>query len=348
MRSQHQAVLLAVALASGATVASARAVRFARLPVAHLDAPPAGSLVPGSIAGTEHAKGIVAVRSPVSSYDPGPARYVELYSSAKDAKEYRSRGLPGPDSKDVCFAVMQTFGFHQDHPAWPTAVSAHPTVMLETAVPAAARAAGMHMGGVTAVHREELVTSGASAKLSVTDAWVDPRTLGVRLLGSHTLPLARVAVGPGHVAVYAFRDGHTVQFVVTAPEMPQPRAADHGLVAGMQAMLGDTPGVKVNAMPAFVGSMTRQLISSGSSGDMGSSDCGHIRVRLDVTPGHGDAASVSAQVALPPLEPDPGGNPEVRLRPLAIQLSASQTPSESIPTCSVSFGWAGPERSQPF
>lgn len=344
-RHAVRATLCAAAVLTAAA-ASARVVHFTRLPVAHLEAPPAPSLAPRSIPAAEHAKGVVVKKSPTSQYDPGPPRYSVIYPSAKEARRFGTHRIPGPAPGDACFAVMQGFSLGQKHPSWPASTSAHPSIVLRTAVPSAARSGGMHMGGVTAVHREELVASGAHATLLVTDAWVDPQTLGVRVLGSHKLALSKVAEGPGHIRVYSFRDGHTVEFVVTTPKPPQALVsppADHGLVGGLKSMVFGPQAAKRSMIPAFVAGMTRSLTFALSSGDVGSSDCGHVRVALDVTPGHGDAASVAARVVLPPVEPADGAHAEVRLRPLAVQLSVSQLPSEPTPTASVSFGWTGPE-----
>lgn len=344
--TRTRTVLFAAALLGTAAAASARVPRFTALPVGPLERPPAQSLAPGSVSAKEHVKGIVLALQPVAEYAPGPPKYAQIFSSQRDAKEFRGRGFTAPGQKNVCFDVMQAFegGSAGD---WPPANTKHPTVMLKSAVPAAARSRGFHMGGVTAVHREELVMAGGHSKLLVTDAWIDPQTLGVRLIGSHTLPLRRVATGPGNVAVYAFRDGHDVHFIVTPPEPPKMARDKQGLVAGVKGML-HLPSSSIGMASMFVSRMTRQLTVSGSDGNMGSSDCGHLRVRLSATPGHGEAATVLARVALPPLGSDDPKTREVRLRSLAIQLSISQTPSESTPALSVSFGWAGREHTQAF
>ena len=75
---------------------------------------------------------------------------------------------------------------------WPLSHEQQPSMQgVEKGSPAAQQYPDV---GVRALHLETLKVEGARATLAMTDAWVDPSTLGVRLIGESTLPLVHFSV----------------------------------------------------------------------------------------------------------------------------------------------------------
>ncbi len=219
--------------------------------------------------------------------------------------------------------------------------------------------------GITAVHSEKVVDENGTATLETVDAWVDPATRGVRLIGKASLPLKLVTTAVGGVKVYAGRDERPdgrryVQFVVTRPRDKKLQRA------------GTMWGVR-------------------QDGDSVHGSCSHLRVGIPADVKGGDSAVVIAPIILPNLQrenaeasdtknakteaaPAPAPPPppppvkarfgkkkplpsppstaptmvekELRIRAMQVQVSVSRTTKDPDPVLSVSFGWANRETTQ--
>jgi hypothetical protein len=189
---------------------------------------------------------------------------------------------------------------------------------------------------VHAVRSQRLdVGQDGHATLSMTDAWVDARTHGVRLIGRTTLPLLRVFVGPNGLEVYAARDESVLRVVLRASDRPAPDFA-----------LAEQLRLRLRSMAV--------LLPDGSSGN---SDCGLVAFALHAAPGGGEMATLRSIAFLPSLDRDAGG-PEgeseeasaqrqlgaMRQRPFALSVSATASTSDVNPVVSVALGWTGRER----
>jgi len=177
--------------------------------------------------------------------------------------------------------------------------------------------------GVAAVHSERFVEQGGGAAIESVDAWVDPATRGVRLIGKATLPLVPVATTTGGLRVFAGRDERPggkklVQFVLVPPR------SEHDRPTPTWVMRGD--------------------------GDVAHGGCSHLRVGLAVEDLDGDHAVFRAEVRLPDgPKPESASKAkdapeEIRVRPVEVQVSVSKTSRDKEPVVSVSYGWAGRER----
>jgi hypothetical protein len=198
--------------------------------------------------------------------------------------------------------------------------------------------------GVTAIHSEKVVEQNGTASLESVDAWVDPASRGVRLIGKASLPLTLISTTVGGVKVFAGRDERPdgkrfVQFVVVGPRED----------------------------PAGLG---RAMWATKANGEVVHGGCDHLRVGLPVDAPGGDHAHFQTHVVLPSEsselaqhEPqkhtiDNGGGAgssdseaevtekELRTRAMEVQVSLSKTSKDKEPVVSVSFGWASREQTQ--
>jgi hypothetical protein len=183
---------------------------------------------------------------------------------------------------------------------------------------------------VRAVHSESFVSDGEGrGSLRIVDAWVDPRTQGVRLIGRSTLPLARVFAGPNGLELYAARDGAAVQVVVRAGGRGGPRDGERDpSLLNLAAILPD--------------------------GNVATSDCGHVRFALKASPGDAQMATLQSFALLRPLgaeapispSTEQGTKPaeEIRRRPFQLSVSASQSTVDPRPVLSLAVAWVGREQ----
>lgn len=348
---------------SGASSALAAAPAYGSLPTGRLTQTPTFAERPTSIGANEKVDGIHPAFSPDQNMLRGSmgTRYISVFgdkASAADFAAGRYTGVVRGRSSDytaprACFVTADGWRLRNDDRAWDQGGQAQPSIY--SAVKGSVAAKQGTESGPTAIHAERLLLEGAllpggplpgaatRARLEVTDAWIDPQTLGVRLIGRATIPLTRVADGPEGLLVFAARqeDG-SVHFVVKMPELDEQSFG-------------------------FVG--RHALIARGAN--MMSSDCGHARLTLRSARGGGEQGSVRIELAMrdgatkrnastveasdSPLRRLFVGAPEapdeireVRVRPLLVHLSASQTSSASEPLVSVSFGWQGRERRMQF
>jgi hypothetical protein len=325
----------APAHASGASTATAASAatgtgfaELSTLPTGRLPPPPKGKR-PSMIPGGERVPGFFLVRPKGF----GRGDYVALAASAQAAKEMM-RGGGGEAASNACFAEARGVGGDDEDgqgEGWSLALQ-----------PFVALSASMQGGRppVTPVHFERLVQEHAGAALEIADAWVDPVTRGVRLIGRSTLPLARVTTLVGGSAVWAGRDDRTVHVVFALP-------ADRDL----------------DRHPS-------QLFAAVDN-EIASSQCSYLRVALVAEKGQGRTATFVNDLQLTTLDPhgkpaakepraksEPsslsailnaaGERPEARFRPVHVHASVSWASRDKEPLLTVASGWDARERTQPF
>lgn len=299
--------------------ASAKAVRFQRLPEAKLAAVPAQAQRPKTVRGSSRVEGIHLSRGPKEFRRGNTTPQAYLLSSKAAARRFDKDGFSGDTrSQNSCFTVVPN-GF--DGHRFPQDQSAFASVWAESKT----------KRRVSMVRNEAFVRgAGDTGVLKTTDAYVDAVSLGAKLIGTRTLTLQRVGSGPQGVDVYAARDGHKVRFVVTSARPDAVPGADPDHLQGIQ-------------------------LASGSEG--GFSNCPFLSTTMDAdTRGGGVAATafVRVPVALEESEmPVPAfmrnRGEEVETMPVkelstrltAVRLSVSRTSSDRVPVVSVTFGWEG-------
>jgi hypothetical protein len=189
-----------------------------------------------------------------------------------------------------------------------------------------------HGPQVTELHVERVIERDGATSLESTDVWVDATTLGVRLVAKAVLPLRQVGSAPGGLKLFAGRDERSdgkryLQFIVL-------RNAD------------------------FVDRHSGAISGTRAGSILPATTCSHARVAL-LSNKPGETASLQLMTMLPPLPPSelspapPGsrvppptktsGKNDLRVRPLRIHVSVSQTTRDSAPVLAVSTAWAGPE-----
>ena len=326
------------------------------LPSGHTTAPPESSTPPASIPANEKVPGFfVATPSfprrskmagkmakPVKGSSPAPT-YVVVVGTKERKEKVESGDFNGSRTDQetgVCFSQSRRFsspapkrppeaeGDDQGESEvdstiadWNDGLSGAATVNIKTEHNPAA--------GVTAVHRERLVTDAAGTRIEIEDAWVDPTTKGVRKIASTTLPLKLVGSSRG-LEVWAAREDRPdgmklVQFVVVAP-----RDLPNGPEA-LSTMHGDGRNTSSNS-------------------------CSHLRVAMNAAEGASDSAVLRTTLRLPDIDRkseerrERDGEEEeerrARVREAAIQLGVSKTKRDKEPVISVTFGWSGRETSQ--
>jgi hypothetical protein len=335
----------------GVDVARAATPGYSALPTGALSLAPGLGDKPEHIAPTEKVVGVYPALPPerYNKHSPHGSRYISVFTNEQQAKRFSADGgvRPAPDSlkqpqvASACVSVADHWHMKQGPQEWPLSFSAHASIH---GVDRGSEAAKQYPNvGVRALHLEQLTFGdGGKASLQMTDSWVDPTTMGVRLIGKSALPLEQVAQGPGGVRVFAARDSRNggVHFVVHSP-----------------------PGSE-RARNVVGRHMT---VARGSR--MSSSDCGHARLSLRTALGTGERGTVSIELVLSIDEDDAkkneakssvfkrsafkallggkGAQPaikEVRVRTLLVHTSVSQTAGDAAPIPSVTFGWQGRER----
>jgi hypothetical protein len=186
------------------------------------------------------------------------------------------------------------------------------------------------MGGrsaVQALHSERVAAvDDMHATLEWADAWVDPSTRGVRLIGKGSLPLRLVSGLPGGAQVWAARDGEHVHVVLSEG-------------ASKKQSFG---GID-------------QLMAFTARGMSHASGCHHIRVGLHAEKGSADTASIRAAIQLPPLDDAAARGPlkgkgqmtTVRVRPISVNASVTWTSRDKEPVIAISTGWRAREQNIP-
>jgi hypothetical protein len=188
--------------------------------------------------------------------------------------------------------------------------------------PAILTMTGAYAARVNAVHVERVVDEGDDrAALEITDAWVDLKSQGARLIGRTKLPLKLVARAPGDIRVYAMRDKDSVQVVLVEPS-----------------------------------TTTRTWQGIVQTGDQGTSTsgCRHARAELALERGSGETSTFVVTAELPATAADKelvaesasgsAGLEAVRTRPMHVHASASWASRDAEPVLAVSVGWAARDR----
>jgi hypothetical protein len=341
--------------APSATAKTGTLPAFASLPEGHIASLPRET-PPLRIAATEKVDGFYPTRlSPKlarqMSIRPGVS-FTYLFPGQQQARAFaRSRANRNDCAVDPCLTdggiaaslrAAATNDPDADPGDWPQTCSAMLSFQVEPRPnPSRARRGRKPQPStdgqnVHAVRSERLtLEQDGHAMLSLTDAWVDARTRGARLIGHSTLPLSRVFVGPNGLEVYAARDGNALQVVVRASDHPSddPALAEQ-LRARLRAMTVSLPG-----------------------GNGGNGDCGHVGFTLRSAPGGGQMATLRSTAFLPSLDGDPGG-PEgesddaraereleaLRQRPFQLSVSTTSSTADASPVVSIALGWTGRER----
>lgn len=323
--------------ASWITTAEAAPPTWSSLPQGAVQAPPTAA--PAAIGPGERVPGVWVV----VPRNTGRNRFAMLATSAEAATKLRTEGDFSASSDATCFATKErSFDEEGEEPAWERSLNGTARMWPKTA--------DNPRGGVTAVHSERLVRGETGASLEIADFYVDPATLGARLIRTSSLPLARVASAHGGVEVFAARSEaggrKVVHWIVARPKPPE--------------------GVPINgSLVAFRAGSVEQ-----------SNECGHLRVTTGADLGASESATVQVHALLPsrnqkPAAPKaeatpegdkrakgvgrffrrgkfPGGpiddGNEGRARELEVHLSASSTTRDKEPLLGVSFGWSGREK----
>jgi hypothetical protein len=220
---------------------------------------------------------------------------------------------------DLCYAVARPNATDTDR-EWPED--------LEPSAPLSNRFGPGTAVAVLAVRRQQFARNGASGTLETRDAWVDPFTRGVRLIGRRSQVFERIGTFVG-VSVYALRSAERVQFVIARPEAsPQERRPPSDNNRAMTAERAD-------------GTSTSQR-------------CDHIRTALATERGAGSSLTVRVPLVLGRETLKPARLPETtspqtsileeRTRELGIHISTSWLSQDPMPIVSVTSGWLTRER----
>jgi hypothetical protein len=316
-------IAVTVATVSDAAAADERAsgaasAPFSTLPAGVVPAPPK-TKTPAAISANEKVAGFF-----VSSHN-GRKEYVQVTSSAKAAKQLNEGSRGDGLANDTCFMeaeqgirfAMGMAPADVEPSTWRTHMQ--PSLSMTTTA--------MRPGQrVTAIHSERVAEEGSRASLEVVDAWVDPLTKGVRLIGRSSVPLELVTTLMGGTKLYAAREGQSLHVILAMPK--DSKRIRH---EGLSAIADNTPF---------------------------NSSCNHIRTTLKAEKGQGQTASFVSTVELPSLdakdkpapEPKPDspatmrGMAEARIRPMHVHASVTWTSREKEPLLTVSAGWDARER----
>jgi hypothetical protein len=297
------------------------------LPTAPLTHIPYSKSAPAAIARGEHAPGVWLVKPKwmQSSEDRATASAVGSEALADDLRtgQYKAH------DNDVCLTVAMMPAVADDVDQakdWSSQMQSQtqftwqPPRRSDNAWTIAHRPLR-----VAAVHLEKLVRDdGGGASLEYRDAWVDPVTMGSRLITSGALHLARVATGPTGLVVYAARDKDVVHFVVEPGASPSDEPTLRNVVRQVSAQL---------PQPL----------------NFGNSDCGFLRATLPAASDSAEMATVTTTaitgVTIPPPRTD-GSNERprtARRRTLLVHASATRSSVDPEPVLSVALGWSGRE-----
>jgi hypothetical protein len=378
MRTTIASLLVAagvVSIVSSPGAASADTVPFASLPQAqsHAKSVSASSANgPEKIAAGERVEGIYPAILPEAKRKTAESdgyRTVQVFTSEREAQAYATEGtLPSstarePSSTRSCLtrssvlAPRVAFYYRVKPYTQPKLTPAQiKLLMMEHRWPPPAVKPEPQKDTVDFVRLEKTTQSGDSLTVETVDAFIDLQTMGTHLVSKTSEKLAKVASGPNGLGVYAARADEThSEFLVTNPELPQPKSDDERQ-AQLQALQ----------------STASRLVAQLPSGTTSSQGCGYVRFDLAAKPGTGQMATVLAMAFLPPARdldaPPPDENTGTendelskvqaaflaranraqRARPVAVNVSVSQLASEQSPLLSVTFGWAGKDQRLAF
>jgi hypothetical protein len=298
------------------------------LPTIALTHIPSPKSAPAALLGGQRAEGVWVVK-PKWMQSRDDTAYASIVGSEVLAKELRTGQYAAHDN-DVCITTsgMTSVSDDDDRASdWSSQMQSQ--VQVNWQPPHSTDnpwTLAHHPPRVTAVHLERLVRGeDGNATLEYRDAWVDPVTLGSRLIGKGALGLVRVATGPTGLAVYAAREKGAVQLVVQAGASPS-----------------DEPGVS-----QVVHNISAQLPTPFN---FGQSDCGFLRTALPVEESDGDemlTITTEAITGVTDRTPGPAGvttRPRTaRKRALLVHASATRSSADPDPVLSIALGWSGRE-----
>ncbi|MDI1432295.1 hypothetical protein [Polyangium sorediatum] len=176
--------------------------------------------------------------------------------------------------------------------------------------PSGSAATSIRVGGVLPLRVERLVErKPGEAELEIVDAWFDGRTSSVRQATSTRVPLTVLAKGPESYVVYGFRKGDELQVVLPSQD---------------------------------------RIGYVDPRGQIGFTQCGHLRIGLDTTAKNGAMLMAAgriqtkrAQRPAPSFHPQSQAVPaDTTMRALQVTVSTSRTKREREPLLSASVGWA--------
>ncbi len=356
------AVASLLAVVASPQQAAADTIAFGNIPLLPAQAaPPAlSALQTGKIAATEKVEGFFPAILPEAKRKDAEKegyRYVQVFSNDKDQRDFAVDGTYN-EALGTAHGVQQclstTWGggglaprisFYMRTKPYPYQVAA---AAKRKPTPAGAVASPPTNPNLRPVHQERMVVQGDALTLENIDALIDLETLGMRVVQKSSVKLAKVSAGPGGMGVFAARDEKGLtQFLVTHPELPAAPSDD----------------VK-QAFVDRLSSTADRLFTQLPTGSTAESGCGHVRFSLSTKVGGGQMATVLATAFLPPAReldeapPDePKGeeaaeddensfqtqmrkqrNRQQRARPVAVNVSLSQLPSEESPLCVSGLG----------
>ena len=194
------------------------------------------------------------------------------------------------------------------------------------------------------VREERLAVDGGRPRLETRTFWVDPKTLGARLLDQGTTELSEIARGPGALRVYAFRSGATLHVVV--PE-------DEGRATFRDAR---SPGATTSCghvhMTVTDGASALAFVSSADKTSGDKAGLGEKMAAAVVPPpdlGENEKKMIAAVVP-PPAPAPPSGRRAVRKVRVAVSISQAHRDPEPIVavTLSMAPGDAAATRGDPL
>lgn len=333
---------------------------FSALPSATNTTPPTAK-APARIPKTEKVDGFFVGAPPKEQLHEGKITNVIVFAKEEQAKDYNAGkwwvGSPGTE-ENVCFSQPSRFR-RDDSPPTEWGSELEPTAHIHAPYkPFATPRKGekpkpfkMEYGEmeVTAMHQEKIIVGeDKKARLEVTDAWVDPVTHGVRLIGRATMPLERIGSAWHGVKLYAAR-GDKVVHVVARRDRPKELTNDQ-----------PTKQAEFRVQNA----LRQQMVVHNAAGEQDSTQCSFAHVTLKAQLGAAETALFETNtVFVDPPEPKSDkekvdedvmgfgsfgrmqeNGPGIRVRPFRATVSSTWSSRDTSPVISVSFGWAGRER----
>lgn len=334
---------------------------FSALPSGTMTTPPKDK-APAKIPKTEKVEGFHVADPPKNQLREGKITSVIVFTKEDLAKDYtagKSFGSPPGADDSTCLSQPNRFRTGDSAPAeWSSEIEPTAHIQAPWKQPAApkkgekAKPFTMSYGDmeVTAMHLERFVLQeDKKARLEMVDAWVDPNTHGVRVIGRSTIPLERIGSAHHGVKLYAAR-GDKVVHVVARRDRPK------------EMNIADQPTKQAEFR--MMNAMRQQMVVHNAAGEQDNTQCGFGHVTLKAQQGSAETAMFETNtVFLDPPEPKgekekadedmfgmgsfgrtQDNGPGIRVRPFRATVSSTWSSRDTAPVISVSFGWAGRER----
>lgn len=302
-------VLALVSVSDHAVAATPPVIAFASLPAGTLKPPPSAKKTPVAIEAHERVAGVFvgALPQQQASVVGGTREQVDRFSG--QARQ-RFDNSDEEKARALCFSSFRGGAFRSSDEGAPTWEENTQSFVIVSV--------GAGSSRVDAVHLERIVEEGdGRATLEVTDAWVDGKTRGARLIGRSKLPLKMVASAPGDIRLYAMRDADRLHVFLVEPS------------ATTRSWQG--------------------IVQANEQG-MTSSGCRHSRASLALSKGSAETTTFVVTAELPATEAvkqltaadamtGPAHLEPVRIRPMRVHASVSWASRDKDPVLSVSMGW---------